>query len=353
MTRTVNPLVSVVVPCWNAASSVGDTLASIRAQRLSNIEILLVDDGSIDDLTAALAPHRADPRLRVIRQENRGLAGARNRGLAEARAPLVAFLDADDLWHPEFLWQAHAALEADPGAPFAFALCFHLDENNRYLSPSTWEGLSPRHDLEGLVEVNLVGNGSASLFYTAAARSVGGFDESLRGRGATGAEDWKLCLQMAARGRPAMLTEQLVGYRRVLAGMSQGDPRRQMRSAELVIADLAPQLPQVPRRAWRNARLVMAGWLVPAYHRAGLTREMLLLMARAYLSSPLWLLSFNVRLAHRRKLSHVLNTLLHRLPRQAGLPVAALRMADGSRPFAFLARSCPTNPVSAAGVLCP
>ncbi|MEI4473678.1 glycosyltransferase family 2 protein [Frigidibacter sp. MR17.24] len=339
-TTVASPVISVVVPCYNSGWSVGDTLLSIRAQSFRDFEIILIDDGSTEDLSEALASHRADPRLRVVRQENRGLAGARNRGLAEARAGYVAFIDADDLWHPDFLSRSLAALRADLAAPYAFALCFHLDERNRYLAPSVWEGLSPRHDLIGLVDVNLVGNGSASLFRTDAVRAAGGFDETLRLRGATGAEDWKLCLQMAALGRPAMLGDPLVGYRRVLAGMSQGDPRRQMRSAELVIADLAPLLPQVPRRSWRNARLIMAGWLVPAYHRAGLHLDMVLLMAGAYLADPLFLLSVNVRLAHRRKLRQVLDGLLKRVPDQHGQPVAALREPDGRRPFAFLGPSC-------------
>lgn len=333
------PKISVVVPCYNSGWSVGDTLLSIRAQSFTDLEILLIDDGSTEDLTAALAPHRDDPRLRVVRQENRGLAGARNRGLAEARAPYVAFIDADDLWHPDFLARTHAALEAQPGASYAFALCFHFDQQNRYLIPSTWTGLNPRHDVVGLASTNVVGNGSAALFRTAVIRDVGGFDETMRARGATGAEDWKLCILMAARGTPVMLTDQLVAYRLVQSSMSQGDPARQMRAGEMVISDLAPLLPQVPRHAWANARIMTAGWLVPAYRRAGRHREAVMLMLRAYLGSPLFLLSANLRKAHRMKIEYILRRQFNRWPAECGQPLASLRFGDGSMPFAFLSRS--------------
>lgn len=341
---TPTPTISVVVPCYNSGWSVGDTLLSIRAQTFGDFEILLIDDGSTEDLTAALAPHRADPRLRVIRQENRGLAGARNRGLAEARAPFVAFIDADDLWHPAFLERALTALEAEPSASFAFAPCFHFDQENRYLNRSTWTGMRPRHDVIGLASTNVVGNGSAALFRIGDIRAVGGFDETMRARGASGAEDWKLCILMAERGTPVMLTEQLVGYRLVTSSMSQGDPARQMRACEMVIADLAPRLPQVPAVAWRNARIMTAGWLVPAYCRAERHREAIMLMLRAYLGSPFFVLSANLRQAHRMKLEYILRRWLRRWPPGCGHPLATLRFPDGTVPFAFLARPAAPAP---------
>lgn len=92
------PLVSVLIPAYNSQAYLGKALASVRAQTYPAIEVLLVDDGSTDD-TADIA-RRFDGRVRVFEQANAGAGAARNRALAEARGEFVAFLDADDLWHP-------------------------------------------------------------------------------------------------------------------------------------------------------------------------------------------------------------------------------------------------------------
>lgn len=98
------PVVSVVVPIYNAATNLEQTLRSVQSQSLSNWELIVVDDGSSDGSVAiVLSLFGDDPRLRLLRQSNAGVSIARNRGVAASRAPLIAFLDADDLWHPDKL----------------------------------------------------------------------------------------------------------------------------------------------------------------------------------------------------------------------------------------------------------
>ncbi len=94
--------ISVIIPLYNKAAYVTRCLESIRNQSFVDFEALVVDDGSTDD-SAAIATRVSDPRFRVIRQKNGGEGAARNRGIREARGELVAFLDADDEWNPEFL----------------------------------------------------------------------------------------------------------------------------------------------------------------------------------------------------------------------------------------------------------
>src|ERR1700736_6654005 len=89
------PRVSVVVPLYQKAATVRRCLASIAAQTLSDFEAIIVDDGSTDGCGDAVA-ELADPRFRLLRQVNAGPGAARNRGIEEARAAYVAFLDADD-----------------------------------------------------------------------------------------------------------------------------------------------------------------------------------------------------------------------------------------------------------------
>jgi len=96
------PRYTVVVPLYNGAATVERTLAAIAAQTVSDFEVVVVDDGSSDD-TAAVVRAWADPRVRLLQQENAGVSAARNTGLREARADWIAFCDADDTWDPAFL----------------------------------------------------------------------------------------------------------------------------------------------------------------------------------------------------------------------------------------------------------
>jgi glycosyltransferase involved in cell wall biosynthesis len=95
----VSALVSVVIPCFNAARWLGETIASVRAQTHRPLEIVAVDDGSTDG-TGPLLESLAGPDLRVLRQPNRGQTSALNAGLAQARGQYIQFLDADDLLEP-------------------------------------------------------------------------------------------------------------------------------------------------------------------------------------------------------------------------------------------------------------
>lgn len=96
------PEVSVVVPLYNKCGTVLACVESVLAQSIEAFELIVVDDGSTDGSAGRLG-HISDRRLRVIRQSNSGVSAARNRGIAEASAELIAFLDADDLWEPSFL----------------------------------------------------------------------------------------------------------------------------------------------------------------------------------------------------------------------------------------------------------
>jgi glycosyltransferase involved in cell wall biosynthesis len=95
------PTVSVVIPCFNAASFIGETVRSALNQTIAPLEVIVVDDGSTDG-SAAIAESFGSP-VRVIRQNRRRQAAARNRGIAEATGEWIAFLDADDVWLPEKL----------------------------------------------------------------------------------------------------------------------------------------------------------------------------------------------------------------------------------------------------------
>ncbi len=115
----MSPLVSVVIPVFNGARFLDETLRSVFAQDYSPIEVIVVDDGSTDDTPAVLA--RWGERVIVIRQANAGVASARNVGIRRATGAFVALQDADDLWAPDKLRLQVAHLAAHPEHGFVVA----------------------------------------------------------------------------------------------------------------------------------------------------------------------------------------------------------------------------------------
>ena len=105
------PSVSVVIPSYNCGHCLPEALESVFAQTFKDFEIIVVDDGSTDDTSAVVA--RFGSRIRCIRQENRGLPAARNRGIRASAAPYIALLDADDVWFPEKLTEQIPAFSED------------------------------------------------------------------------------------------------------------------------------------------------------------------------------------------------------------------------------------------------
>jgi glycosyltransferase involved in cell wall biosynthesis len=109
------PRISVIIPLFNKAPFVARALQSVAAQTFTDFELIVVDDGSTDD-GAKIVERFGDSRIRLIRQENAGPGAARNRGLAEARGELIAFLDADDEWLPQFLAESAQSLDTEASA---------------------------------------------------------------------------------------------------------------------------------------------------------------------------------------------------------------------------------------------
>jgi hypothetical protein len=125
------PRISIVMPTYNRRDTILRSVASVRAQSFADWELLVVDDGSTDGTADVL--QGIDSRLRLIRQDNRGVAGARNTGLAAARGSLIAFLDSDDEWTPHHLGVA-TAFFADHPEEHAFTSEFWEDFGNQRYS---------------------------------------------------------------------------------------------------------------------------------------------------------------------------------------------------------------------------
>ena len=137
--------VSVVIPCYNQARFLGEAIRSVLCQGYTDLEIIVVDDGSEDGTEEVASGYaKEDPRVRLIRQENRGLAAARNRGLAEAGGEYVVFLDSDDRLVSEALEVGVRELEAHPGCAFVSGICRKITADGSIVPG--WEQFRVRDD---------------------------------------------------------------------------------------------------------------------------------------------------------------------------------------------------------------
>lgn len=145
------PKISVVIPLYNKAPHIQRTLDSVVAQNISDFDIVVIDDGSTDN-GAEIVERINDSRIRLFRQENRGVSAARNRGIREAQSDLIAFLDADDEWEPDHLATLLFLQREFPEAG-AFTTAYKIFEDNGKASypnfaeiPSApWSGLIPNY----------------------------------------------------------------------------------------------------------------------------------------------------------------------------------------------------------------
>lgn len=172
------PAVSVVIPAYNAAAFLEETLDSVRAQTFSSYEIIVVDDGSQDQTRAVAENYLARHGLKglCIRQDNKKIAGARNTGLRACRAELVALLDHDDLWYPEKL---AVVLEEFSRHPEADLVCHDEDisQEGRILQTTRNGPEHPRMYERLLLQGNAL-SPSACVFRRGKALSIGGFREN-------------------------------------------------------------------------------------------------------------------------------------------------------------------------------
>jgi len=203
------PTISVVIPAYNSAPFIGETLDSVFDQSFTDFEVIVVNDGSPDtvELERVLEPYMS--RICYIKQKNLGAAAARNEGLRAAKGELIAFLDSDDLWLPEYLDQQLKFLrEQDCDLVCADALVFGdaLDAGGTYM-----ENLMETAPPTGLVSFLDLVSGERSLITSGVVArrdlilKVGSFDEALRN-----AQDFDLWLRLAHSGA------RLAYHRRVL-----------------------------------------------------------------------------------------------------------------------------------------
>jgi len=199
----MNPEVSVIIPTYNRRAMVHEAVASVRTQRGASFELIVIDDGSTDETSESLA-HLND--VRIERVAHRGPAAARNHGVAIARAPLIAFLDSDDLWMPDKLQRQLAFMRAHPDCAIAQTGEIWLRDGRRVNPGHRHRKRAGDIFLQSLRTCLI--SPSAVMMRTDLFRASGGFDEDF-----AAAEDYDLWLRILVDHEVGLLDEPLMTRR--------------------------------------------------------------------------------------------------------------------------------------------
>ncbi len=208
-------LISIVMPLYNKAPYVAKTINSIQRQTFQDFQIIVVNDGSTDG-GEHIVKSIGDPRIRLINQTNAGVSAARNRGVAEAQADFIAFLDADDEWKPEFLENIWDVKEKFPEAGI-WATAYDIEEGNsmRVVAINSTETDFYIQNIQAYIDYHIkygpIFFTSSLMLYKPIFQEIGGFQEGIS-RG----EDLDVWFQMARKAPVAYRSKRLAIYNKGL-----------------------------------------------------------------------------------------------------------------------------------------
>lgn len=224
----MTPAVSVVLATYNYGRYLAGALNSALGQALDELEIIVIDDGSTDETKGVIAPYLADPRVRYFETDHCGQPAAKNTGIRLSRAPLIAFLDADDLWLPTKLEMQVALFAADPSLGVVYSRRRLMDEQGRHLHFS--QPPLPRGTvLEAMFRQNFICFSSA-VVRRSVFDQVGMFDINL-----ALAIDYDLWLRIARHYPFDYVDEPLVIYRTGHANLSRRTEERLKTAAAIMV----------------------------------------------------------------------------------------------------------------------
>lgn len=219
------PRVSIIVTAYGVADLLGEALASLQAQTMPDWESIVIDDGAPDDVAGAVAPFLEDPRVRFLATDNAGVSKARNRAIAEARAPLVAILDGDDIFRPDYLARTVPLLEGDPSIRLVTcnARIFGAVTEER-TCVTAWQGTGDgvRGTLSDVLDRTFnvyIG----TTFRLADFEAIGGFDTGL-----SHSEDFDLWVRLMRLGGWAWYVDEVLGDYRVRPNSASSQTERML-----------------------------------------------------------------------------------------------------------------------------
>lgn len=195
------PKVSIVIPCFNHGEFLHEAVDSVLNANRSDVELIVVDDGSTDERTQQEMHALETGRIRLIRQENKGLSAARNAGIRASTGQYILPLDADNRIRPAYIEHGVRMLDANPEVGIVYS-----DRNVFGMRPDRW--VAGPFDLRRLMQSNYID--ACAVFRRAVWEQIGGYDENMK----QGFEDWEFWLSAYERGwQFAYIPEPLFDYR--------------------------------------------------------------------------------------------------------------------------------------------
>lgn len=289
------PSISVVMPVYNVERSVLYAVQSVLSQTFEDFELIIVDDGGTD-LSMAICVSFHDPRIRIISQTNRGLAGARNTGIAAAQGHYIALLDSDDTWHPEKLALHKIHLDNNPHVGVSYSGSRFMDENGTLLRQAQRPKLA-KISAKDILTRNPVGNGSAPVIRKAALDSIAFFHQSETSRICyfdetfRQSEDIELWVRLALQGSYVFEgIEGLLTQYRIAAGGLSSNIAAQYDSWNRMIEKTRSNAPEFIAQFGDEARAYQLRYLARRSVQMGDGAFALILMKEAMAISmiPLW-----------------------------------------------------------------
>ena len=230
-------LLSVVIPAYNIEEFILPAVRSVLSQEVESMEVIVVDDGSTD-ATAEVVTTIRDDRLRLIRQANRGLAGARNTGIRYARGKYIAFLDGDDVWFPQKVQKQLELMESNVNLGFTYTYSAYINQNGER-SGQLWVTSIREPSFKDLIKRNHV-MASSVVARKDCVLQAGLFDENLR---ACEDQEFWVRILYKTKYKARLLPEVLAGYR-VRAGSLTLNFAHQVDNAYKVMEKFAEYIPE-------------------------------------------------------------------------------------------------------------
>jgi len=279
-TATKQPKVSAIVPAYNCACYIGQTVESVLNQTYPNCEIIVVDDGSTDDTQSILQPYC--DRIRYIYQENQGVAAARNRGIQEARGEFIAFLDHDDFFLPDKLATQVACFQLQPELGIVHSGWRRVDSRGEPLGDiEPWQK-APNLDLEEWIRWKPILL-SAMMFRREWLEQAGGLDTRFQQ-----VCDLDLALRLTLMGcQSAWLHQITVCYREHDRNESRKTPLQAQESWTLLDKFFAlPQIPESIHKLENHYRYYTLVWSAWRLYDTGYISEMVPYLEKSLSYTP-------------------------------------------------------------------
>lgn len=294
-----NALVSVIIPAFNARSTIRETLESVQAQIYRNLDIVIVDDGSSDGTPDAVADLAAnDPRVTIIRRErNGGIPSTRNIGIKASRGIYLSFVDADDLWHPEKIrLQVEKMNACGPNVGVVYSWCTYMDATTRIIPRRVFAGTFEGEVYSQLLMSNFVNN--TWLVRRSCLDAIGGYREDL----VTGNEDLQIYLDLAAIYDFVVVPKFLTAYR-LLPSSKSHDVWNMRAGHKSVLEQARKEHPSLPAWLFRWSEANQLWFLGFRCLRAGRTGEGVRLLLATIQRDPSFILRPTVRQTLARAIS--------------------------------------------------